>query len=242
MFSKSKNKKFDSELGVRSFTINSSFDLKELKKVQEDLSKDVMILDPPNQKIKSVTGIDLAYLNGQSIVVIVTFDCKDNKVIDKRVEIERTDFPYVPGFFGFREGAIIIRVLHRLSLDSDLLMINAHGIAHPERFGCASHIGVLMRRPTIGVASRVLCGSYKVKPSKVGEWVLLRHSNQIVGAVLKSKEGCRPIVISPGHLITLEKSISIVKKFLRGKKFPEPLYMAHKMANQVKRSMKDYEA
>ena len=214
-----------------------AIDLRKLKKVQKQISREVVIAGLFNQQIRTISGIDLAYMGESAIVAIATFDYRDKKIIDKKVEIEKVDFPYIPGFFGFREGMIIMRTMSRLALNSDIYMINAHGIAHPERCGCASHVGVLMRKPTIGIAGNILCGSYKKSPSRVGEWVPLIYANQTVGAILKSKEGCRPIVVSPGHLVSLKKSIRIVKNFLRGNKFPEPLCVAHEIAKQKKREM-----
>ena len=207
-------------------------DLKKLRKAQRHISRGVVIADLLNLQIRTITGIDLAYLGELAIVGIATFDYGNKKIIDEIVEVEKVGFPYIPEFFGFREGSVIIKIMSRLAPNSDIYMINAHGIAHPEKCGCASHVGVLMKKPTIGIANNILCGSYGRSPSNVGEYVPLTHANETVGAILKSKEGCRPIVVSPGHLITLVKSIEIVKKLLGGHKFPEPLYVAHKIAKQ----------
>ena len=111
-------------------------------------------------------------------------------------------------------------------------MINAHGISRPEKCGCASHIGVMKKKATIGITSSVLCGGYEKMPERIGEWAPLKYKDQTIGAIFRSKYECKPIVTSPGHLIIMEKSIELTKRFLKGHKFPEPLYAAHNIANR----------
>jgi len=212
-------------------------DLDKLRIFQDKLSKKVMTKDSFKKPIRSVSGIDVAYLNEQAIVSIAVFNYQNKEFVDNIISIEDVSFPYIPGFFGFREGTIIIKTIKKLNFDSDIIMVNAHGIAHPRKYGCASHIGVITKKATIGVVNNILYGHCKRKPLNVGDWVPLENENQIIGAVLKSKKGCKPIIVSPGHLITLESALVIVKKFLKGHKFPEPLHVAHVIAKQKRREI-----
>ncbi|MCW4031786.1 MAG: endonuclease V [Candidatus Bathyarchaeota archaeon] len=212
-------------------------DLDKLRIFQDKLSKKVMIKDSFKRPIKLVSGIDVAYLNEQAIISIAVFNYQNKEFVDNIISIEDVSFPYIPGFFGFREGTIIIKTIKKLNLESDIIMVNAHGIAHPRKYGCASHIGLIIKRATIGVVNNILYGNYKKKPLNIGDWVPLENENQIIGAVLKSKQGCKPIIVSPGHLITLESALAIVKKFLKGHKFPEPLHIAHVIAKQKRREI-----
>jgi deoxyribonuclease V len=212
-------------------------DLEELRIFQDKLSKKVKIKDSFNRPIRSVSGIDVAYLDEKAIVSIAVFNYQNKEFVDNIISIEDVYFPYIPRFFGFREGTIIINTIEKLNFDSDIILVNSHGIAHPRKCGCASHIGVITKKPTIGVVNNILYGHYKNRPLSVGDWIPLENGNQIIGAVLKSKNGCNPIIISPGHLITLESALGIVKKILKGHKFPEPLHIAHVIAQQKRREI-----
>ncbi len=119
-------------------------------------------------------------------------------------------------------------------------MINGHGIAHPLFCGCASHIGVLTNIPTIGIATKLLHGMESEIPLVEGEYCNVNYRGQRVGVTFLSKKGCKPIIISPGHLITLDSAIQIVKQSLKSYKFPEPIRLAHKLAEKEKRRMKYY--
>lgn len=212
-------------------------DLDKLEIFQDKLSKKVMIKDSFERPIRSVSGIDVAYLNEQAIVSIAVFNYQNKEFVDNIISIEDVSFPYIPGFFGFKEGTIIIKAIKKLKFDSDIIIVNAHGIAHPRKYGCASHIGVITKKATIGVVNNILYGRYKNEPLNVGDRVPLENENQIIGTVLKSKKGCKPIIVSPGHLITLESALAIVKKFLKGNKFPEPLHVAHVIAKKKRREI-----
>lgn len=208
--------------------------LEELRRVQEEVSGKVVLRDGFRAPIRCVSGVDLAFLDEWAIAVCVALSFPSLKIVEKSSLAMKLDFPYIPGFLSFREGPAIVEAIQNLSVESDVFMINAHGIAHPTFCGCASHVGVLTSRPTIGVAARRLCGEYEHEPVEIGGWVPLRYEGRIVGGVLKSKEGCKPIFVSPGHLISLESSIRLVKASIRGHKMPEPLYHAHRLANKEK--------
>ena len=214
-------------------------DLDKLRICQDKLSEKVMIKDSFKRPIRSVSGIDVAYLNEQAIVSIAVFNYQNKEFIDNIISIEDIPFPYIPGFFGFREGNIIVKTIKKLNFNSDIIMVNAHGIAHPRKYGCTSHIGVITKKATIGVVNNILYGRYKREPLNVGDWVPLESGNQTIGAVLKSKKGCKPIIVSPGHLITLESALAIVQEFLKGHKFPEPLHVAHVIAKQKRKGVQE---
>ena len=116
-------------------------------------------------------------------------------------------------------------------------MLDSHGILHPLFCGCASYVGVMIKKPVIGAAKNKLCGEYAQKPDKIGEWVPLNYQGRIVGAVLLSKSSCNPIFVSAGHMITLETAVKIVKNFLVKFKIPEPTRLAHNLANKIKRDL-----
>lgn len=159
-----------------------------------------------------------------------------------QVEVEYStshlDFPYIPTFLAFREGAAIKQVVRRLSAQVDVFLLNAQGIAHPRRCGCASHLGVEIGKPTIGITQSLLYGEFLEEPSQQGDAVALTAEGEQVGWVLKPCEGSKPIYISPGHLVTTSTSLGLVKECLRGHRLPEPLQMAHVLANRERTRLK----
>ena len=215
-----------------------SYGLEKLRELQRKIAARVVTEDSIRKPLRTVAGLDLAYLNGEAVAAAVTMDYDTLRVIEEKTLVRKVSFPYISTFLCFREGPPIIRLMGELKVDPDVLMINAHGVAHPLFCGCASYVGVLLDKPTIGVAGSKLCGEYEGEPEKVGEWIPLTYEGEIVGAVLLSKRHCKPIFVSVGHKIGLNSAVEIVKHFLVSHRFPEPLRLAHVLANKVKRSLK----
>jgi len=213
------------------------YDLERLRRVQEKIAAKIVIEDRFKKPINRVTGFDVAYLNDEAVAAAVTMNYNSLQVIEEKIMKGKTLFPYIPTFLSFREGPLIIRLAKNLKLEPDVVIINSQGIAHPMFCGCASHVGFSINKPTIGVAGSKLCGEYEGNLEKVGDCAPLKYQERIVGVALLSKRGCKPIFISVGHMITLETAVEIVKHFLIMHKFPEPLRLAHELANSVKRKV-----
>ncbi len=206
-----------------------------LRRIQDEIAKRVSLEDEFKKPVERVSGVDLAYVGNLAFAACVTMKVSPLEVLGESVLLKRAYFPYIPGFLGFREGPVMAEIISKMEAESDVFLINALGIAHPRFCGCASHVGILVQRPTIGVTASKLCGEYEYEPEKVGEWVPLVYSGRVVGAVLKSKEDGRPIFVSPGHMISFESSVKLVMTLISGHKLPEPLYRAHRLANERKR-------
>lgn len=217
------------------YEMKQKYDLGKLRRMQKEIAAKVILEDRFEKPIKVVTGFDLAFLSDEAVAVAVTLNYDTLQVMEKKIIREKTSFPYIPTFLSFREGPPIIKIIKRLKIKPDILMFDSQGISHPLFCGCASHVGVLINRPTIGVAKSRLCGEYYKEPEGVGDWVPLVYEGRTVGAVFKSKGGCKPLFISPGHLVSLKSSIQIVKRCLRGHKLPEPLHLAHRLATKERR-------
>jgi len=214
------------------------YDLKELRNVQRKIASRVIIEDLFKEPVQAITGFDVAYLNDEAFAAAVSMDYRTYKVIEEKTLAQCVSFPYIPTFLSFREGPLIIKLANKLKIEPNSLLINAHGIAHPVFCGCASYVGVSINKPTIGVAGSRLCGDYDTEPRKEGERVPLIYDERTVGAVLSSKQSSKPIFVSVGHMMTLESAVKIVKHFLTGHRFPEPLRLAHVLANRVRRKKK----
>jgi deoxyribonuclease V len=210
-----------------------SIDFESLRKEQNRLAKKI-ILEDTFDTPEIVAGVDLSYKKATCVVAYVALKLKTLEVLERRAIKHNIVFPYIPTFLAYREGPPILALLEQLDTFPDILMINGHGIAHPLFCGSASHIGILIGIPTIGIAAKLLSGMSSEIPVNVGSYCDVKYRDQRVAAVFLSKKGCKPIVISAGHLITLDSAIQIVKQSLKDYKFPEPLRLAHKLAQEEK--------
>jgi len=202
--------------------------------VQKRLSRRLILEDRFKTPIKSIGGVDLAFTDDRAVVACVILDYLSMVVIEERSSIVELDFSYRPGLLWFREGPPMLELINGLNVEPDIFMINAHGTAHPRRFGSASHLGVRLRKPTIGVAGSRLYGHYDRLPTKVREAEPLFADGDVLGWVVKPAIG-RPIYASPGHMVSLESTVKITVDCLRNHRFPEPIYLADNLANRRKK-------
>jgi len=186
-----------------------------------------------------IAAVETAYGYGGEIAyaaaVVLTFP--DMKEVERNLVHCRTEFPYIPGLFYFREGPSLVAALAGLESDPDLIMVSGHGIAHPRQCGIASHIGIDFERPTIGCARRLLHGRHRPVGETKGSRETIKNRDAEIGIAFRSKDNVKPIYISPGHLCDLRLSREFVVRCLRGYRLPEPLRFAHLMANKHKRYM-----
>lgn len=184
------------------------------------------------EAIKTVAGIDASYKDdGLAAVVVLSFP--DLIVIEEATASAHATFPYVPGLLSFRETPLALLALEKLSTLPDLILLDGQGLAHPRRFGIACHLGLLLDRPTIGVAKSRLVGTFDSPGENAGDHSPLLHKGEIVGTVLRSKPRTNPLFISPGHKIDLETSVSFVLRCLRGYRLPDPTRRAHLLAGDI---------
>ena len=186
-------------------------------------------------EIQTIAGVDQAFFDDKVISGIVTLDYETMEEKDRAYAIVATEFPYISTFLAFREGKAIVSAYRKLPEKPELLMIGRCGINHPRSAGLATHIGVALDIPTIGVSKSILCGTSE-QPADAGEYHPLMYGGRQIGWVLKSKENCNPIIVAPGHRVSIKSSIEIVKHCLRGYKLPEPTRQAHIYANLIKRT------
>lgn len=180
-----------------------------------------------------VAAVDQAFLSNRIFSGAVLLN-ESMEVIDRANCSMPEAFPYIPGYLFFREGPAAIRATKRLSLRPTLLFIDGCGINHPRMAGLASFIGVLLDIPTIGITKNVLCGEGK-PPERVGQASPLMYNGAQVGHLLKSVAGCRPIVIAPGHRVSMGSSLELARRYILHGKLPEPCRLAHQYVNQIKR-------
>lgn len=203
----------------------------EAKQIQETLRKQVLINDHLEIP-KIIAGIDVSFLQQGSLsrAAIVLLEYPDLTIIEKAIAEIPTQFPYLPGFLSFREIPAILQALEKLQNQPDLIFCDGQGLAHPRRLGIACHLGILLDKPTIGVAKSRLIGTHPSVPLDKGEWVPLLDHQETIGAVLRSRTKVKPLYISPGHRISLETAIYYVQKNLTRYRLPEPTRLADKLS------------
>ena len=202
---------------------------------QKLVSGNVIIKDDFGD-LRLIAGVDQAFIDERIISCIVVLDYVSLELIERVFSIQPVTYPYIPTFLSFREGPSIVSAFNKLKTKPDILMVDGAGINHPLSAGIATHIGVALDVPTIGITKKILCGS-GVEPSCVDEATPLIYKGRDVGWLLKSQKRSRPIVVAPGHRVSLESSLSIVKACIRSHKLPEPTRLAHNYVSEFKRNI-----
>ncbi|MDI6904179.1 MAG: endonuclease V [Candidatus Bathyarchaeia archaeon] len=221
---------------MNTVSIKPKFSIEKAHKTQLQLSKQIVSKDKLPEKIRLVAGVDVAYAKGISIGAIAVLDYNSLKLVESQTALCKTRFPYIPTLLSFREIPPTVLSIKKLRVQPDIFLVDGHGFAHPYRCGFASHLGLVIGKPTIGVAKSWLFG--EVENVKAEENVVfLEHANEVAGAVVTTKSGCKPVYISIGHMISLETAIKIVKHCTRYNRIPEPVLKAHETATTEKRKI-----
>ena len=204
------------------------FSISKAHKAQAYLSKKVVSEDRLPERISLVAGVDVAYAGELAIGAVAVLDYESLELLESQTAMCQVKFPYIPTLLSFREVPPATACIRRLKLQPDVFLADGQGIAHPYKCGFASHLGLAIGKPTIGVAKSRLIG----KPTGIGEDVFLVENGQIIGSMVTTKEGAKPVYVSVGHLISLGTAIKIVKHCVGNNRIPEPLLQAHKIASQ----------
>src|SRR3989338_6773515 len=199
--------------------------IEKLKEEQLATARKVVTTDEVGE-VRTIGGCDCAYVNNTVIAAVVVCDGKLS-VIEKQTATVENDFPYMPGLLYYREGKAIKEAFSKLKNRPDVLLVDGNGILHPLRCGLASHLGVELDQPTVGVAKTRLLG----EEDEAGN---IRVGNEIIGAEVKAKEHSKPLYISVGHRVSLQTAVDLVHKTTKHPhKFPEPLHLAHRLADKT---------
>ncbi len=159
------------------------------------------------------------------------------QVVEQASIAQKQSFPYIPGLLGFREAPALVEAFKSLRIKPTVLMIDGHGISHPRGLGIASHIGVLLDLPTIGVAKSILVGQPATPLGpEAGAQTALIWKGQVLGMFLRTKVRSNPLIISAGHKISLPSAVNLVKSCLRGYRLPEVTRQAHLAANACRKA------
>jgi len=216
--------------------ITPKFSIEKAHKTQLKLSKQIVFEDRLPEKIRYVAGVDVSYGKGISIGAVTVLDYDSLKLVESQITLCKTRFPYIPTLLSFREIPPTILSVKKLQAKPDVFLADGHGFAHPYGCGFASHLGLVIGKPTIGVAKSRLFGEVEnVKVEK--DVAFLNHDGEVIGAVVTTKRGYKPVYVSVGHMISLETAIKIVKHCTRYNRIPEPISKAHEVATMEKRKI-----
>jgi deoxyribonuclease V len=179
----------------------------QARAVQDELRGRVVREEPgPPPGSGRVTGVDVAYDDERDVVVAaaVVLDAATLDVVAEATAVGQVSFPYVPGLLAFREIPTVLAALDALPCAPGLVVCDGYGLAHPRRFGLASHLGVLTGLPTIGVAKNPFTFSYDDPGARRGSASPLLAGDEEVGRALRTRDGTKPVFVSVGHRVSLD--------------------------------------
>lgn len=205
---------------------------KEAVLIQKRLLKRLRI-EPLRNFPKLIASADASFKNNKAIGAVVVMTFPDLEVVEKIVKKRVVSFPYVPTLLTFREGPVLCECFRALKNEPDLMIFDGQGIAHPRRMGLATHLGILLGKPSIGCAKSKLYGECRDHRIRKGNFHYLKGKDGVkIGAVLRTREGVKPIFVSPGYMIDIEDSVKIILQCTRKYRIPEPIRLSHILSRQ----------
>ncbi|OGA24816.1 MAG: endonuclease V [Betaproteobacteria bacterium RIFCSPLOWO2_02_FULL_67_26] len=185
------------------------------------------------REVRHVAGTDVGFERGGRIAraAVAVLSFPELKLVDYAIARLPARFPYVPGLLSFREMPALLRALDHLRVRPDLLLCDGQGVAHPRRFGIASHLGVFCGIPSIGVAKSRLIGEHGQPLQRRGAWVPLEDNGETIGAVLRTKANTQPVYVSTGHRVSLPIAVRYVMACTTKFRLPETTRWAHRLAS-----------
>ncbi|HUU75548.1 MAG TPA: endonuclease V [Methanoregulaceae archaeon] len=186
------------------------------------------------REIRIVAGADAAYSYNRIFGAIVCVSFPDGEILEHAVQDCPLAFPYIPGLFAFRELPSLVAAFHHLTILPDIILAEGHGYAHPRRFGLASHLGVVLDVPSIGVAKNLLTGiAEEPGPERRSMAPVMEH-DEVLGVAIRSKESARPVYVSAGHKTDLAQAVTVVLQMTGNFRMPDPLIAADRLARQAR--------
>jgi deoxyribonuclease V len=208
--------------------------LEEAIAIQEQMQAEVITLDQFQEPVQYVAGVDMGFEADGTIsrAAVAVLSFPELELQETSIVRRPTSFPYIPGFLSFREIPAVLDALEKIKITPDLILCDGQGTAHPRRFGIACHLGVIIDIPTIGVAKSLLIGKHEELADTRGSWQPLIHKDEIIGAVLRTRVGVKPVYVSSGHRISLPTAIDYVLRCTPKYRLPETTRIADKLESR----------
>ncbi|MDK6029088.1 endonuclease V [Ignisphaera sp. 4213-co] len=211
-----------------------NFLIENAKRAQITLSKYVVIAPLNISNLKIVGGVDVSYKKDFGCASAVAYNIQQDNVVTYTIYCDKVSIPYIPGFLAFREAPLIIKALNKILSKTrlDVLFVNGHGLAHPRKFGIASHIGVVFNMPSIGVAKNLLYGEIIA----YGDKKAIVVNGNVVGYVITNNN--HKIYVTIGHKVTAEEAMELVlKTWKKAYALPEPIRLADEISRKEVRRL-----
>lgn len=205
--------------------------------IQRALAARVRV-ERPSAPIRLVAGVDAAFdeESARCLAGVVLWDLRRGEVVERRVATRPLRFPYVPGLLSFREAPAVLAALRALRIRPDALICDGQGLAHPRRFGIACHVGVIAGLPSVGCGKSRLCGFHREPARRRGSRADLVHEGEVVGCVLRTRDGVNAVFVSVGHRFDLPSAARLVLACAARHRLPEPVRLADALVAEAKRS------
>ena len=183
--------------------------------------------------VRRVAGVDVGFEQDGRVTraAVAVLEYPGLALVEQVVVRVATTFPYVPGLLSFREAPAVLAAFEEIRVAPDLILYDGQGIAHPRRFGIASHVGLLLDCPSIGVAKSRLVGEHRMPATRRGAWTPLRDAGEVIGAVLRTRAGVKPLYVSIGHRVSLETAVRWTLACVTRYRLPETTRWAHRLAS-----------
>jgi deoxyribonuclease V len=214
-----------------------NFSVKKVRATQLKLSKKIIKRDVLSKEIRYIAGVDVAYTGKLSIGAVAVLDFESLMLKESKTAICQTRFPYIPTLLSFREIPPTIFAIQKLKLEPDVFLVDGQGVMHPYGLGFASHLGLIIGKPTIGAAKSPLFG--KIQTFTEHGWAPITDRDELIGAAVSTRKGRKPVYVSVGNMVSLEKAIAIVKHCTKTSAIPEPTRQAHLIAAEEKRKIQN---
>ena len=202
----------------------------EAREIQNRLRTEVIPTDQFGT-INTVAGVDIGLKKDIALASVVVLSFPGLQVVDSEVAECAVRFPYIPGLLSFREVPPLLAAFDRLQTEPDLVIVDGQGIAHPRRFGLASHLGLILDKPTIGCAKSRLWGRYEEPGPEQGAYTHLVDKGEVIGAAVRTRANVRVVYVSVGHRISLDSARTLTLACCQGYRLPETTRHAHNAAS-----------
>ncbi len=209
----------------------------EAKEIQRELREKVSF-QADFGEVRTVAGVDVGTKGEVARAAVVVLSYPALAPLEQSMAQEPLTMPYIPGFLAFREAPAILAACEKLDIEPDLFIFDGQGIAHPRRMGIATHVGVLLDKPSIGCAKSRLWGKHHEPAAQAGSYVHLYDGEEVIGAVLRTRDKVNSVYVSIGHRIDLETAIEYILGCCKGYRLPEPIRYAHRAASGEQLSTK----
>lgn len=214
------------------FVDTGGLSVEDAEAVQREMASTVSTATAVSKRPNFVAGVDVSPPDaaGKVQAAVALLSLPDLEVVQVRRADSHITVPYIPGLLAFRVGPVMLEAVALLDRAPDFFIVMGHGLAHPRRFGLACYLGVFADLPTIGCAGTPLTGTSVAPAREAGAWSPVEEDGEVIGAVLRTREGTRPVHVSVGHKLDLESAVKLTLACCAGYRMPEPLREARRAA------------